>query len=214
MIIVNRFTFKIIIVIFSLTFISSASTALVENKDYIVLENPVTMHPTNKIQVDVIEFFSYGCPYCYMLEPQISSWLVQKSDNIIFTRIAIPRKGKWVEYARLFYTLGMISKQEQERITPLVYNAIHEERLNFNDANEIFDWAESENVDRTLLEKLYNSKEVNDKLSQAIVLARSYNLQYVPSIYINGKHQLLINSSNQYNDVKDKLNQLIEMELN
>ncbi|WP_392563602.1 thiol:disulfide interchange protein DsbA/DsbL [Orbus wheelerorum] len=197
--------------VFSLILMNSAFAALVENKDYVMLEKPIEAAPTKEAPIEVVEFFSYGCPYCYMLEPQINSWLAQKPDNVIFTRIAIPRKGKWVEYARLFYALGMISKQEQERITPLIYNAIHEQKLNFNDADEIFDWAESNNIDKALLKQFYNSKDVTEKLEQAVILAHSYHLKYVPSIYINGKYQLLINSSNQYQDVKDKLNQLKQL---
>ncbi|WP_392551916.1 thiol:disulfide interchange protein DsbA/DsbL [Orbus wheelerorum] len=197
--------------VFSLILMNSAFAALVENKDYVMLEKPIEASPTKEAPIEVVEFFSYGCPYCYMLEPQINSWLAQKPDNVIFTRIAIPRKGKWVEYARLFYALGMISKQEQERITPLTYNAIHEQRLNFNDADEIFDWAESNNIDKALLKQFYNSKDVTEKLEQSVILAHSYHLKYVPSIYINGKYQLLIHSSNQYQDVKDKLNQLKQL---
>ncbi|WP_392562910.1 thiol:disulfide interchange protein DsbA/DsbL [Orbus sturtevantii] len=207
----SKFISKIVVIILSLTLVNSTFAVLLENKDYVILEKPVSTSPSSSTQVEVIEFFSYGCPYCYTLEPQINAWLSQKPDNVNFTRVAIPRKGKWVEYARLFYALEMISHQEQERMTPLIYAAIHDQGLNFGNINEIFDWAESENVDRALLEKFYNSQDVTEKLSQAVTLAQAYNLQYVPSIYIDGKYQILINSANQYQDVKDKLNEFIEI---
>lgn len=198
--------------IVSLLGTSSLSFAtLVENKDYIVLENSVTDTSTEQEKIEVIEFFNYGCPYCYMMESELSDWLTDKPENVEITKIAIPRKGKWTEYARFFYALGMISPQEQKRISPLIYFAIHEQKLNFDNPDEIFSWAENHNIDRQLLEQYYYSNEVTDKMNQAIELAKDYNLKYVPAIYVNHQYQLILDSSNHYQDTKEKLNELIQM---
>lgn len=190
---------------------SSSFASLVENKDYVVLEGHAKEYSIYQDKIEVVEFFSYGCPYCYVVEDEISQWLADKPENVVFTRVAIPRKGKWIEYARLYYALGMISPQEQARITTLIYGAIHEQKLNFENANEIFDWAESEHVDRNLLEQYYYSNEVTEKLAQAVEMSHAYQLKYVPSIYVNNQYQLLLDSSNHYQGTKDKLNELIKM---
>lgn len=207
----KKLILNVIIAIFCLVFFNASFAKLVENKDYTILEQPVVIASDDKNQINIVEFFSYGCPYCYLLEPQINAWLAQKPTNVTFTRIAIPRKDRWIEYARLFYALDMISHQEQQRITPLIYQAIHEQKIKFNNDNEIINWAVEQQVDRTVLTKFYYSQDVTDKLQQAVELAQAYQLQYVPSIYVNGKYQLIMNGSNQYQDVKDNLNQLIEM---
>jgi thiol:disulfide interchange protein DsbA len=42
-------------------------------------------------EVEVIEFFWYGCPHCNSLEPYIKSWLAKKPDNVRFVRIPARR---------------------------------------------------------------------------------------------------------------------------
>lgn len=208
----NKFLKKILM-IFLLSTSGLSFATFIETKDYIVLDNPVTDITTNtdKDKIEVIEFFNYGCPYCYMLEPEMTAWLADKPDNIIVKKIAIPRKGKWVEYARLFYALEMISPQEQQRVTPLIYTAIHEQKRDFGNKANLFTWAQSQNVDSKLLEQYYNSDEVTQKLLQAVELAKMYNLQYVPSIFVNNQYQLILDSSNHYQGTKTKLNELINL---
>lgn len=196
-----------IVLLFGTSSLSFAQ--LVENKDYTVLDNRVIHLSKEQDKVEVVEFFNYGCPYCYRLEPEMSAWFADKPDNVEVIKIAIPRKGKWVEYARLFYALGMISKAEQERISPLIYAAIHEQKLNFASEKDLFDWTEKQNVNRQALEQYYASNEVTEKIKQAVELALSYDLKYVPSIYVNGQYQLILDSSNNYEGTKDKLNELI-----
>lgn len=202
---------SVVFMVFSLMLSTSVFAELVTNQDYAVLKNPVTNDQQPKEKIHVVEFFSYGCPYCYQVEPEISVWLAQKPDNVVFTRIAIPRKGKWVEYARLFYALEMISAKEQERIMHLLYPAIHEQKVSFDSADALLDWVANHQVDRAVLETYYQSNEVTEKLAEAMELAKSYDLQYVPSIYVNGRYQLILDSSNQYVGTKDKLNELVKM---
>lgn len=204
---------KMVMISLFLFIFGSASAELTENKDYIILKN----HPLNpavdsvKDKIEVIEFFSYGCSYCYKLEPQILAWLAEQPTNVSFKRIAIPRKGKWLSYARLFYALDMLSPAEQTRITPIIYAAIHEQKLNLDGDNELLDWAASQNVDRNLLENYYQSPDVTQQVEQAFDLAKSYELQYVPTIIVNGQYQIVLDSSNDYAGTKEKLTELVKM---
>lgn len=207
----SKFLLRVVLISFSLFVFGNATAALTENKDYILIKNQPTNHENNQGKIEVIEFFSYGCSYCYKLEPEIVSWLAEQPSNVTFKRIAIPRKGKWFAYAKFFYALGMISPTEQTRIMPLIYKAIHEQKLNLEDENELLDWAESENVDRHLLEQFYQSDDVEQQVSQALDLAKSYELQYVPTIIVNNKYQIILDSSNNYAGTKEKLKELIEL---
>ena len=48
----------------------NASAQLVEGKNYARIANPQPVETGKKIEV--IEFFSYGCPHCAELEPSSS----------------------------------------------------------------------------------------------------------------------------------------------
>ena len=51
--------------------VSSVGAAeLVEGRDYTRLNAPP---PTDR-KIEVIEFFSYGCPHCNDLEPYLQAW--------------------------------------------------------------------------------------------------------------------------------------------
>ena len=44
-------------------------------------------------QVEITELFWYGCPHCFRFEPYIKGWLKNKSDKIIFRRVALVGHG-------------------------------------------------------------------------------------------------------------------------
>lgn len=188
-----------------------SSATLIENQDYVVLDKQSQTDNSSNDKIEVVEFFSYGCPYCEMIEPEISAWLKDKPANVTFTRLAIPRKGKWLTYTRFFYALEMISSAEQERILPLIYDTIHTQKINLDNEMDIFAWAKKQNVDLELLAKYFPSEQIDQQIEQALALAKSYQLQYIPAIYVNGKYQLILDSKNQYKGTKEQLNELIKV---
>lgn len=184
------------------------SAQLIENKDYQQLSTPVTVAEKG---ITVVEFFSYGCPYCAKLEPELEQWLAQRPDDVTFIRIAIPRKDRWLDYAKLYYALDAISPVETQRITPILYKAIHDEKMDLTKPEELIDWTVKQGIDRVLLERYFSSPEVASKIEFAIAQSEAYHLQYVPSIYVNGQYQLLLNSENNYSDMAQQLTELIQL---
>ena len=57
-------------------------------------------------QVEVIEFFWYGCPHCYQMEPAMNDWLAKKPDNVKFTRIPVMFGGAANMHAKAYYALA------------------------------------------------------------------------------------------------------------
>lgn len=202
-------------------YIPFTSATLIENQDYTILENPVITqsnkanindkNPAKQDKIEIVEFFSYGCPYCYKIESEISKWLAHKPDNVTFTRIAVPRKGKWVDYARLFYSLNAISPKEQERIMPLIYSAIHDQKIDLKTTDQLLNWVKHQNVNYPLLEEYFYSEKIAKQAENALDLAIRYNVKYVPSIYINGKYNLILDSKNNYKGTENKLDEFISM---
>jgi thiol:disulfide interchange protein DsbA len=85
---------------------TSATPKFVEGKDYkLVTPNMATVTniiPAGKVQV--IEFFSYGCPWCYRLEPYLEKWLAHKPANVDFRRVPVVFESGWDTYAKAYYT--------------------------------------------------------------------------------------------------------------
>ncbi|MGH7239731.1 MAG: thiol:disulfide interchange protein DsbA/DsbL, partial [Candidatus Saccharimonadales bacterium] len=76
--------------------------------------------PTNvrQGQIEVIQFFWFGCPHCFAVEPYLEAWLKHKPSNVVFKRIPanFPGSEQWGIDARAFYVaqaLGIENKIQE-----------------------------------------------------------------------------------------------------
>ena len=57
-------------------------------------------------KVEVIEFFSYGCPHCHDFEPLLNGWAKKLQGDVNFVKVPITfNRPEWTALARLYYTL-------------------------------------------------------------------------------------------------------------
>ena len=49
----------------------------------------------NPAKVEVAEFFWYGCPHCYTLEPVIEAWIPKLPADAYFRRIPAVFNERW-----------------------------------------------------------------------------------------------------------------------
>ena len=64
-------------------------------------------------QVEVLEFFWYGCPHCYAIDPLVESWKKTKPAFITFARVPVMWSEGHRSTARLYYTLESMGKLDQ-----------------------------------------------------------------------------------------------------
>lgn len=181
---------------------------LVEGQDYLRLANPQV---ATSETINVVEFFSYGCPYCFLVEPQIATWRAGQPDSVQFDRIAIPRQDRWLDYAQLFYALVRYSPAQEARLTPIIYQAIHQQKITFDNAQMLIDWVSQHGVDKKQLTDLFYSSSVTSDINQGLKLSQQFELKYVPSVFVDGRYQLILNSQNNYADFVNQLNELIQL---
>jgi thiol:disulfide interchange protein DsbA len=138
-------------------------------------------------KVEVLEFFWYGCPHCFHLEPEMHEWLKQQGDNIEFRMVPSPLNPKWAIHAQFFYAaeaIGVLDKLH----TPL-FKAMHEERRKLFDKDSLIDFAVEHGVDRQAFTDAWKSFGVFVKVQQARKLGKRFQLTGVPTIGINGKYK-------------------------
>jgi len=159
-----------------------AQGAAVEGRQYSRI-NPVAVDTGKKIEV--IEFFSYGCPHCAEFEPFLMDWVKALPPDVSFRRIPVMFQPRWVELAKVFYTLEAMG--EDARLSPEVFSAIHGKGLALWEPAKFYDWAATKGLDRKKVEDIYNSFTMSGRINRAKQLAQSYNVQEVPLIFIDGK---------------------------
>jgi thiol:disulfide interchange protein DsbA len=156
---------------------------MVEGRNYAKLKNPQPVE-TGK-NIEVIEFFSYGCPHCGELEPALQSWLKTKPADVQMRRIPVMFQPKWENLARAYYTLEAMG--EEAKLSPDVFNAIHVKGNQLWNDKEFFDWAAAKGLDRKKVEDLYGSFTIVGKVNRAKQQAQVYQIQSVPTIIVDGK---------------------------
>jgi len=167
----------------SLAFALSSAAELTEGKEYTRLKNPQPVETGKKIEV--IEFFSYGCPHCNDLEPYLDAWLAKLPPDVQFRRVPVMFQQRWEGLARIYYTLDAMG--EETRLSPEVFKAIHVNNIPLYQDKAFFDWAASKGLDRNKVQETYNSFAVTSKFNRAKSLASAYNIQSVPTVVVDGK---------------------------
>lgn len=177
---------------------------LKEGRDY---ETLAEQQPTDaKGKIEVIEFFWYGCPHCYRLEPVLSKWLPKLPADVAFHRVHADF-GRWTKSARLFYALEALG--EEMRVRSALFDAIHNERLDYTNESVVAEWLARKGVDRDRFTEAYNSPAVEGKAQRAEQLSESYGLVGVPAVVVGGKYRTSVSQAGGYDELPGVVDELI-----
>jgi thiol:disulfide interchange protein DsbA len=163
---------------------ASLAAPLVEGKNYTRLANPQPVETGKKIEV--IEFFSYGCPHCSALEPFLDAWRAKLPADVAFRRVPVMFHDQWVHLARIYYTLDALG--DDAKFSPEVFKAIHGDGIALWDDKKFLDWAASKGLDRKKVEAVFTSFAVDSKLKRAMQLGKDYGIDSVPTVIVDGRY--------------------------
>ncbi len=136
-------------------------------------------------QVEVLEFFWYGCPHCYYLEPYLEDWRRGKPDWVRFRRVPAPIARHWQPHARAYHVaeaLGVV-----ERVHAPLFNALHREKRRLGDFKNLLAFFGEKGVSKEDFTIRFYSEEVEQQMRDDWALMQSYSIGAVPSIIVNGK---------------------------
>lgn len=154
--------------------------------DYQTLAAPQpTQQAGNKIEV--IEFFAYHCPHCYVIEADTAAWIKKQGGNINFKRIAYPFQGPSDPETHLFLTLEAMGKADE--VSPKVFRAMHVERQRLMKDDAILEWvAKSSGLDKNKFLETWNSFGVLTKLKQMPKIVSNYKVDGTPTFVVDGRY--------------------------
>lgn len=155
-----------------------------EGKEYLRLKSPQLVETGKKIEV--VEFFSYGCPHCADLEPILQGWIKTMPADVQFRRVPVMYQESWIALAKVFYTLEALG--EEKRLSPEVFATIHSRGTSLSRDKAFFDWAVAQGLDRKKVEDMYNSFAISGKVKRAASDAQAYQVQSVPTVVVDGKY--------------------------
>ena len=136
-------------------------------------------------KIEVVEFFWFGCPHCYSLEPLINAWAKKLPPDVVFRRQHVPFRE--TKHKQLYFTLQAMGK-DSEKVLGAVFAAIHQQRKRMLDPKEMVEVLAPFGVDAKEFNDTFKSFGVRTRQQRANKLADAYNLDGVPAIGVNGKY--------------------------
>ena len=156
-----------------------------EGVHYNEIPFPVTVETGKNIEVR--EYFWYGCPHCFNLEPTINKWLKQKPKGAEFVRSPAILGPSWQIHAVAYFSyeaLGIVDKMHGP-----TFIALHNDKRILNSVDDLADFVAKNGVDRAKFIKATNSFGVRVKLQHQMQLDRDAGIRSVPAIVVDGKYR-------------------------
>ncbi len=164
------------------------------NRDFAMLRPSQPSDTPGKIEV--IEFFSWGCPHCATLHPKLTQWLPSLPKDAVFKRVPVGfGRPSWQALARAYYALEATG--DLARLDAPMYQAIHERNLPLADEASIASWVAKQGVDRAAFVSAYNSFGVGNKVARAEELTRRYRVSAVPTFTVAGRYAVIAHTEEQ-----------------
>ena len=184
---------------------TSGQAGIIAGHDYTVLNTPQRQESNGKIEV--VEFFSWGCPHCYEFYPKLKLWLSTLSKDTNFKRVPVDLgHPEWEALAKAFYALQVTG--DVERLDAQIFEDIHRNHVWLYDEKSITAWVGKHGVDVPKFTAAFRSFGVNTNAGQAEQTAEDDQVPGVPALTIAGKYMV--------SDTQEKMlttsDQLIAME--
>ncbi|HET8807931.1 MAG TPA: thiol:disulfide interchange protein DsbA/DsbL [Methylophaga sp.] len=162
----------------------------------------------NSQKVQVVELFSYSCPHCFRLDPQVSEWKETLPDNVEFKLVPAIFRDSWLQLARVFYAAEQTG--DLEMLHPKLFNAIHVEKRRLTTEDELLDFVEEQGIDREAFAKQMNSFTVQTQVKKALVMSQTSGITGVPAMIVDGKYRTDAPQAGSLEDMLNVVDHLIE----
>ena len=198
---------KFLLAAATLPFIPLSAHALTQGKEYAPVQPALATQDPKR--VEVLEFFWYGCPHCFTLEPDLAAWVKTLPKGAYFRRIPAVFNPSWAHLARAYYAaegLGVTEKLHYD-----IFNAIHLSGQNLNNRETLLSFVEKLGVNRKKFAQQLDSPEVTARVEMSQRLGAAAKLQGVPALVVDGKYQTSVSQTGGQDQLFVVLNELIAL---
>lgn len=177
---------KHIVLVAGLLAAGAAQAALKEGKDYTRMATPRAVEVPGKLEV--IEFFWYGCPHCYTIEPFVDAWAKKLPADVNFRRIHVmwPGRPDIEAHAKLFVALQAMG--QDAKYQRVVMDAVQRDRVELRKEGPLNDWLKKQGIDQAKFKTGYSGFSSGVALKRLEQLTKDYAVDGVPQFIVNGKY--------------------------
>ena len=181
---------KLFCILFLIFGTCNARLAFIAGKDYKVLSQNIALaEPAKPGFVEVKEFFSYGCPWCYKLEPDIAKWYRNLPKHVLFSRVPVVFEPGWDIYAKAYYTAKILGLSRP--MSAALFDAIQvkKQKLSNNDAMIKF-FIKMGVKEKIAKSAFLRSPTIESKLREAVAQMQLLQVNSVPCFVINNRYKV------------------------
>ncbi|MDD3650626.1 thiol:disulfide interchange protein DsbA/DsbL [Immundisolibacter sp.] len=174
-------------------------------------ELPQAQPTRNPAKVEVIEFFWYGCPHCYAVEPRVAQWAKRQPATVEFIRIPAVFNQRWAVLGRAYYAMQQLKLGDDAHRA--LFDAIHRDHKNLSDEASLAEFFAGLGVSKEKFHEAFTSFDVDSKVGRANRMTAAYGLEGVPTFIVNGKYRIDGTTAGSEEGMFIALDQLVAREL-
>jgi protein dithiol oxidoreductase (disulfide-forming) len=137
-------------------------------------------------KIEVIEFFWYGCPHCYNLEPFLEPWAKKLPPDVQFRRVPAVFSPRWEHDAEIFYTFDALGVLD--RVHEKFFDAIHRDGLRTDNPEALAQWLQRNGIDPKKFNETMKSFTVKSRTGRAKQMSIAYAIDGTPAMAVQGKY--------------------------
>ena len=160
-------------------------------------------------KIEVVEFFWYGCPHCFDLEPLVEKWQKTLPPGAVFRPYPAVFNAQWAHDASIFFTfeaLGVLDKLHRP-----FFNAIHLDHLRTDDPRALDAWVKKQGIDPKKFEATRTSFSVQAKTRRAAQLTAAYKIDGTPAFAVAGRYTVSVEQGRNFEGMMRSVSSLVDM---
>ena len=193
---------------FVLLLIMTASSGVYAQK-YVLIS---TEKQSESKDIIVYEFFWYGCPHCFNLEPTIDRIEADLDMDAKIVKVPVALRDSWTPHAKLYYALSQMN--EIDDLHNSIFEEIHIENNRLDTEEAMIEFLSKSEINTEIFSEKYNSYGTEARVKKASNLARKYQIDSVPTLVVNGKYLTSGSFVSSYDELYSVVNFLVERERN
>lgn len=162
---------------------------------YLSLGQAIPSDSINK--TEVLEFFSYSCPHCAVMEPLVEKWSKNFDEKTVLKRVPVAFNAGMGDLQRTYFVFEALDRLD---LHAKLFSALHNEKKPLFDKKAIRTWAASQGIDEKEFDNVFDSFGTQTKANRANDLIRLYQIQGTPSLAIGGKYVTSPAQTNGYEE--------------
>ena len=186
---------------------SNVSFSADTSQKYIQISN---QKQTESDKIIIHEFFWYGCPHCYNLEPTMDRIEANLDKDTILVKVPVALRDTWETHAKAYYALQQMKLDDN--LHEKIFTEIHINSNRLDTKEKLEQFIKEEGYNSKKFAELFDSFGTDLRVQKGMRLANQYQITSVPTLIINGKFKTSGSLVSSYEELYDVVQLLVNKE--